>query len=301
MPLRHARDRRRGAALLVVLWLAVGAAGLVLALLETTRTAVPESRRAVDAARLRATVRAAVHLTADRLLRERLELAPEGASLAFSLDGIEARVRVWGESGLVDPAAASPGLLRALGQASGLSAERAAALAERIERWRSGSAANGAAAPAVAARGAGEVLRPPARPGLDHPIETLAAAGSGWSEAEGAALARWLAATALGTGRAEPAPELAPPPVRQAMAGAAAAAPGARPGPPTAQAETAAGRRSDPAGLYRLEIVAATPGGRRAVHAVRLALRSGELRPVRIVDWSAPLVLADLSMPAEGS
>lgn len=302
-------DRRRGAALLVVLWLAVAAAGLALALLETSRDAVPESRRAVDAVRLRAALRAAVHLTAERLLAERLELGPEGGTLRFELDGVALRVRVLGESGLVDPAAASPGLLRALARASGLADEPARALVERIERLRAGRREEGPAGAVGAIRGAGEALLPPARPGLDHPVELLAALPP---PPDPAVVERWLAATALGTGRAEPLPELAPTPVRAALAGFAAEArekgvEGPRERPAGAAAASGGaesptgGRRADPAGLYRLEIVAATAGGRHAVRSVRLALRPGEARPVRIVDWSAPLVLAEGSALAEGS
>lgn len=302
-------DRRRGAALLVVLWLAVAAAGLALALLETSRETLPESRRAVDAVRLRAALRAAVHLTAERLLAERLELGPEGGSLRFEFDGVAVRVRVLGESGLVDPAAASPGLLRALARASGLADEPARSLVERIERLRAGRREEGPAEAVGAIRGAGDVLRPPARPGLDHPAELPAVlAGS----ADPAVLERWLAVTALGTGRGEPAPELAPPLVRAALAGLAAEAREARvegprerpaeaPGAVAAAENRPAGRRADPAGLYRLQIVASTAGGRQAVRAVRLALRRGEARPVRIVDWSAPLVLAEGSALEEGS
>lgn len=303
------RDRRRGAALLVVLWLAVAAAGLALALLETSREALPESRRAVDAVRLRAALRAAVHLTAERLLAERLDLGPEGGTLRFELDGVAVRVRVLGESGLVDPAAASPGLLGALARASGLADEPARALVERIERLRAGRREEGPAGAVGAIRAAGEVLRPPARPGLDHPVELSAALPR---PADPAVVERLLAATALGTGRAEPVPELAPSLVRAALAGLVSEAgeqgvEGAREPPVGVVAagegtqSRTAGRHADPAGLYRLEIVAATAGGRRAARSVRLALRAGDARPVRIVDWSAPLVLAEGSAFAEGS
>jgi len=302
-------DRRRGAALLVVLWLAVAAAGLALALLETSRDAAPESRRAVDAVRLRAALRAAVHLTAARLLAERLELGPEGGTLRFELDGVALRVRVLGESGLVDPAAASPGLLRALARASGLADEPARALVERIERLRAGRREEGPPGAVDAVRGVGELPRPPDRPGLDHPVELLAALPA---PADPAVVERWLAATALGTGRTEPLPDLAPPLVRAALAGLAAEAreegvegPRERPGGASVTGggteSRTVGRRTDPAGLYRLEIVAVTAGGRRAARSVRLVLRPGEARPVRIVDWSAPLVLAEGSALAEGS
>lgn len=379
MRLSSGRDGRRGAALLVVLWLAVAAAGLALALLETSRAAVPESRRAVDAARLRAALRAAVHLTADRLLRERLELGPEGGLLRFELDEIALEVRVVGESGLVDLASASPGLLRALARASGLREASAEALAQRVERLRAGRGEDGPPAAVGGIRGAGDALRPPDRPGLDHPIELLAAAADRpgpsmelaaarapefvFADAPPQAIGRWLAATTLGTGRAEPLPELAPAIVRAAMAGQGRAAGAARPaavgtpggiadpasvgdsapivdrgglGAPGAVADptrlgaagaiggggfagaagaggatvgpggtaegarSQAGRRSDPAGLYRLEIRATTPGGRHAVRSVRLHLRSGEPRPVRIVDWSGPLLLAEAAAPEEG-
>lgn len=309
--MRARLDRRRGAAFLVVLWFAVAAAGLALALLETSRGSVPDARRAVDAARLRAAVQAAVHLTAERLLLERLELGGEGALLAATLDEIELRVRVTGESGLVDLAAASPDLLRRLARASGLSAERAAALADGIERLRNRSGEEERAAAVAAGRAPGETLRPPARPGLDHPIETLALVSGGGLEAgEVEAPARWLSATTLGTARAEPLPELAPRVVRAALAGDRAASgsepargPRSAPEPqgPRSAPEQSRARRSDPAGLYRLEIVASTPGGRVAVRSVRLALRSGEARPVRIVDWSAPLMLTDGPPLQEGS
>ena len=300
--MRAPRDRRRGAAFLVVLWFAVAAAGLALALLETTRGAAPEARRAIDAVRLRAAIRAAVHLTAERLLRERLELGGEGALLAATLDEIEVRVRVRGESGLVDLAAASPDLLRRLARASGLPAERAEALAEGIERLRIRGGEEGSAPAVGAGRAPGETLRPPTRPGLDHPMETLAlVSGGGLAADEVAAPARWLSATTLGTGRAEPLPELAPGMVRVALAGDRAA-PGSEPARGTRSAAEQSGmRRNDPAGLYRLEIVAGTPGGRVAVRSVRLALRSGEARPVRIVDWSAPLTLTDGPSLPEGS
>lgn len=301
MPLSGARpERRRGAALLVVLWLAVAAAGLALALLEATRTAVPDGRRAVEAARLRAALHAAVHATADRLLREQLELGGEGARLRLVEDEVELRVAVVAESGLVDLASASPGLLAALARASGLPGGRAEALAGRIEALRAGEAED--RPPAVAAgRGAAEDLRPPARPGLDHPVELRAAAAADAEPAEEAAIERWLALATLGTGRVEPVPELAPPTVRAALAGAPGAAPRPPPAGPATGPAPAAARRGDPANLYRLELVARTPGGRVAVRSVRLALRKGEPRPVRIVDWSAPLVLPDAPAQAEES
>ncbi len=303
-----APDGRRGAALLVVLWLAVAAAGLALSLLETSREALPESRRAVDAVRLRAALRGAVHLTAERLLAERLELGPEGGTLRFELDGVAVRVRVLGESGLVDPAAASPGLLRALARASGLADEPARALVERIERLRVGRREEGPAGAVGAIRAAGEALRPPARPGLDHPVELLAALPG---PADPAVVERLLGVTALGTGRDEPVPELAPSLVRAALAGLAVQAreerveglrerPAGAPGAMAGTESRTAGRRADPAGFYRLEIVAATAGGRRAARLVRLALRAGDARPVRIVDWSAPLVVAEGSALEEG-
>lgn len=309
MPLsRITLGDRRGAALLIVLWLAVGAAGLALALLETSRAAVPDGRRAVDAARLRGALEAAVHATADRLLAEAVELAPEGGRLELVLDAIEVRVRVVAESGLVDLGTASPGLLLALAEASGWAGPEARALVAEIERRRDGRgrADPAGASSATAVDEAG--LRPPARPGLDHPIEVAALADSPAEVAEGDATGRWLSSLTLGTGRTEPHAELAPAQVRAALAGTSAP-PGPSAGrkrgdeaPATAGAATEPeGRRADPAGLYRLEIVAATPGGRLAARSVRLALRPGETRPVRIVDWSAPQALPVAGRRAEGS
>lgn len=304
MRLRMRRDGRRGAVFPIVLWFAVAAMGLAAALLETTRSSLPESRRSLDAARLRAALRAAVHLTAERLAAERLELGPEGGRLSAELDGVALEVEVRAESGLVELATASPDLLRRLARASGFSVERADMLASAVERARTGRAETGPAdaGSAEAGRGAGEMLRPPAKPGLDHPIEVVGAILSGSVEnSEIEAIERWLALTTLGTGRSEPLAELAPAAVRAALAdrrderteGPRTVGPDA-PGPATA-------RRSDPAGLYRLRIVARTEGGRVAVRTARIALRAGEAKPVRVVDWSAPLVLPDRPSGTEGS
>lgn len=302
MRLRRGRDGRRGAAFPIVLWFAVAATGLALALLETTHGSLPDGRRAVEAARLRAASRAAVHLAAERLAAERLELGAEGGRLRAALDGVDLEVEVRAESGLVDLAAASPDLLRRLARASGFAPERAEALARGIERARDGRGDAAASAPVGPDRAPAETLRPPAKPGFDHPIEASALAGIGdGGPNEFAALERWLAVTTLGTGRGEPSPEFAPALVRAALADRASTeAEASRPRAPGA-AEPEAARRSDPAGLYRLRIVARTEGGRVAVHTARIALRAGEARPVRIVDWSAPLVLPDRELGAEGS
>jgi hypothetical protein len=296
------RDGRRGAVFPIVLWFAVAATGLAVALLETTRGSLPEGRRSLDAARLRAAVRAAVHLTAERLAAERLELGPEGGRLSAELDGVALEVEVRAESGLVELATASPDLLRRLARASGFSPDRADILASAIERARTGRAETAPAASIAAGRGAGDALRPPAKPGLDHPIELVAAALPGGVEpGENAAVERWLALTTLGTGRNEPLPEFAPALVRAALADRREEGTEAPrtilPGAP----EPAASRRSDPAGLYRLRIVARTESGRVAVRTARIALRAGEAKPVHVVDWSAPLVLPDRPSGTEGS
>ncbi|MCS6778682.1 MAG: hypothetical protein NZ555_03135 [Geminicoccaceae bacterium] len=288
--------RERGAALLAVIWLAVAAAGLALALLESTRLGTPESRRAVDATRLRAALEAAVHATADRLMRERVELRGGTAELRLSLDDVELEVRIQAESGLVDLAAASPDLLRRLAEAAGFESGTARSLAERLARSRTGS---GERAAAIVQRGAGEELRPPAGPGLDHPFELLHGDALAIESAEAAA-ARLRAAVTLGTGRSEPLVELAPALVRDALSERSGATTGERPAGPMAAMPTGE-RRADPSDLYRLEILATTPGGRRAVRSVRLALRAGEDRPVRIVDWSGPLPLPESGPLAPGA
>ncbi len=294
---------RRGAALLVVLWLAVAATGLALALLETTRRAGPEDRRTVDGIRLRLAAQAAVQATAARLLLEEIELPPEGGRLAWVQDGIELRVRVAAESGLVDLASASPGLLRGLAEATGRTAVEARALAEEIERRRSG---RGAEPPDAAAGGLGaaSALRPPARPGLDHPVEVAALPGARFEAARVEGVARWLSLVTLGTGRSEPLADLAPPAVRAALAGETGGRPASDGGPPAAASggtAAAGARRADPAGLYRLAIVARTPAGRVAVRSARLLLRPGEERPARILDWSGPELLPEDPFLAEGT
>lgn len=287
----------RGAALLIVIWLAVAAAGLALALLESTRLGTPESRRAVDATRLRAALEAAVHATADRLLRERVELRGGTAELRLSLDDVALEVRIQAESGLVDLAAASPDLLRRLAEAAGFQSGTARALAERLARSRTGS--SGERAAAIVQRGAGDELRPPLGPGLDHPFELLHGDAPPIESAEAAGV-RLRGAITLGTGRSEPLVELAPALVRDALAERSGTTTGERPAG-SAAAMSSSGRRADPSDLYRLEILAITPGGRRAARSVRLALRAGEDRPVRIVDWSGPLPLPESGPPAPGA
>lgn len=294
---------RRGAALLVVLWLAVAATGLALALLEATRRAGPEDRRALDAIRLRLAVQAAVQATAAQLLREEVELGPEGGRLGFEQDGIALRVRVQAESGLVDLASASPGLLSGLAQATGRTAVEARALAEEIERRRSGRGGDATDA-AAAGPSAATALRPPTRPGLDHPVEVAELPGTDFEAARVERVERWLALVTLGTGRSEPLVDLAPEAVRAALAGEPRGSPGAEGGPPGGD-EAGRGptgpRRADPANLYRLAIVARTPAGRIAVRSTRLLLRPGQDRPVRIVDWSGPELLPDDPFLAEGT
>lgn len=294
---------RRGAALLVVLWLAVAATGLALALLEATRRAAPDDRRAVDAIRLRLAVQAAVQATAARLLREEVELGPEGGRLGFEQDGIALRVRVTAESGLVDLASASPGLLRGLAEATGRTAVEARALAEEVERRRSGRGGEATDAPTVGATAA-TALRPPARPGLDHPAEVAELPGADPEAVRVESVARWLALVTLGTGRSEPLADLAPEPVRAALAGEPRGPSGSLGGPSDggpAGTAPAGPRRADPANLYRLAIVARTPAGRIAVRSARLLLKPGEDRPVRIVDWSGPELLPDDPFLAEGT
>lgn len=290
-------SRERGAALLIVIWLAVAAAGLALALLESTRLGTPESRRAVDSVRLRAALEAAVHAAADRILRERVELRAGAGELRLSLDDVDLEVRIQAESGLVDLAAASPDLLRRLALGAGFDSSAARALAERLARSRTGSGRE--RAEAVLQRGAGEELRPPAAPGLDHPFELLYGEEP-TSVSTDAAGARLVAAVTLGTGRAEPIVELAPTLVRDALADRSGTTAAERP-PGPAVAMPTSERRTDPSNLYRLEILATTPGGRRAVRQVRLALRADEERPVRIVDWSGPLRLPESGPTAPGA
>ncbi|MDW8124227.1 MAG: hypothetical protein RMJ04_05575 [Geminicoccaceae bacterium] len=285
-----------GSAFLLALWFAAAASGLALALLDTSREAVPEARRQIDSIRLRAALSSAVHVVAARLSSEKLELRAGTAVLELAHEDIAVSVRVRAESGLVDVAAASPGLVQRLAELVGFDRERARALVDDIERRRTGTRSGDP--PENRAPQAFRELRPPDRPGLDHPIEVVEAAGGGSGPSAGP-WDRFFAFLTLGTDLPEPVVELAPREVRIALAGTK----GDRSprSSPQAEVEPVSVRRRDPNDLYRLEILARTPGERMAARRVVLALRPGDIRPVRIVDWSGPLAVGGSSEPDEKS
>lgn len=273
-----------GSAFVVVLWFAVAACGLALALLESSRVTFPEVQREIEAIRLRAAIASAVHVTAARIAAEELELRAGSASLAWDFDGVLLSLRVRAESGLVDLSAASFDLVQRLAEAAGFERETARTLVAMFARKR--SQLHGRETDAHEEPSPFEELRPPARPGIDHPVELISALPSEIITVAPKA-ARLLSLVTLGSGSPEPAVELAPSEVREALA----AIKDNRARVALMRAEDAATvRRRDPQDVYRLEIVAQTAGERRAVRRVTFALRPDDPRPVRIVDWSGAII-----------
>ena len=135
---RQPRDRERGIALLLVVWVLALAAVLATGFAAETRSEARRARNLAEEARARAAAEAGVMLAVAGLLDPSSE-SPwprDGRSRRLRYAGAELTVAIQSESGKVDLNAAAPEFVTALIGALGLDDASAAALAEAVTARR---------------------------------------------------------------------------------------------------------------------------------------------------------------------
>lgn len=249
-----------GSALVLALWLALllGVTGTVVTRLAAGAAGAAQVE--TDLARARAAAEGGIWAAAHRLANLPRDARPPVLEFMLAQGGIQVGVRAVDEDGRLDLNAAPEPLLVALFQAAGQEAPAAVAAAARVVAWR----------------------EPNRGPGDAGPIRSVSELGSLGLPLTGAL----REVVTVHTGRAQPAPETAPPALRGLLAAARTIEAPVR-GLRTPQAEGAgtAGRRS----IWRIE-AAARQGGvvARAVAVVAVAPAGG--MPGRVLEWqgSAP-------------
>ena len=134
------RDRERGFAMILVLWVVV-ALGLEIALLSANaRDAVHLADNEGAIVRGEALAHAAVEIAMANILAqdEKARWTPDGGRHVVSVDGIEIGIRVGIENGKVNLNRADALLLRGIFSAVTRSERDAEALADRVVKWREG-------------------------------------------------------------------------------------------------------------------------------------------------------------------
>ncbi|MBK1660395.1 hypothetical protein [Paracraurococcus ruber] len=258
MPAPERRLRRRGAALVLALWLALllGVAGI--AVVRLAATGAGEARVEVDLAAARAAAEGGVWAAAHQLAAMGREQRPPLHGLDLRIGAAMVAVRAEDEDGRPDLNAAPEPLLAALFRLAGLPAEAATDSALRLVAWREASEPGGQR----------HRLR------LVSELDAVPGVPPGLAEA-----VRDLATTH--TGRAAPAPEAAPAALRDLLAPQGAPM---RPGLRTPQrAGTASsGRRQ----VWRI-LAEARQGAVTARIAAVLDLTPGDGMPGRVLEWQA--------------
>jgi len=274
--------RRKGMALLFVLWLVTALSALAVPLVRSSGEEARLVRAAVDSVRREAAIDAVILLAAAAVVDGRL--APGGTE-RFTFDGITLEVTLTGESGRVDLSAASAETLDLWLAAHAIDGERRARLRDTLldrrdrDRLRRQAGAE-----------AGDDRRPgrpgPADRGFLHPFELAAVPGF-----EPPLLFALLPEATVFTGRPEVEAALAPPALRERLdvpPGSAHTGEGSGHGQAagTAGGGDDAVRVADPAAIYRFDI--RIPGAEPTARVIAVL----HIPPVRPVD---PVLLDRLS------
>ncbi|MGQ9369550.1 hypothetical protein [Azospirillum sp. ST 5-10] len=279
--------RRRGFALLAVLWGVALLALLAVALGATARTEARIARNTAARTAAQALADGGVRYALAALTAPGAGLRRDGAPFAVAIDGTAVTVTVTEAGGLVDLNAAPPPLLAALFRAAGAAPERAARLADAVIDWRDGDdTPHPAGAEAFDYQAAGRP--PPANRRFEALVELRLVLG-----VDDALYARALPFATLQSRRPGIDPRLAPLPLLFALPGvdpAAAAALAARRPLPR---DAALGDLGAPPDLFaasvgdalEVEARAAPPGGPEARRRATVRLTGMLADPVWLHAW----------------
>ena len=253
--------RKRGFALLIVLWTLVPVSVLFLTLAGTARSDSRLSFNLRDAAKLQAAADGGINTALFGLLRSAGATAP----LRLQIGDAAVGVRITSLGGLVNPNTATPELLRAVARRSGAEAAQATQVALAIVDWRTpGQTPQLNGAKSAQYRAAGRDYGPPGAPfeSLGELRDVL-----GMTPALFEALRPNLS---LYTDR-PPDPALAPPLVRAALSDLGAV-----------------GRPGDGGNVFRITAEAAGGSGSRSVRAATVRFGpSAAGRPWTVLAWES--------------
>lgn len=137
-PNRNPNRRRRGVALIAVLWLSLLLAVIAGSLIATTRTELRLSRNLLESARAEALADGGVYLAVFHLLDTDPDTRwrTDGAAHVVELETGRLEIALRDAAGLIDLNTASPALLAGLFRAAGVEPGEAEALAARVADWR---------------------------------------------------------------------------------------------------------------------------------------------------------------------
>lgn len=152
--------RERGFALLITLWLLVPLSALFLVLSGTARSDTQLTSNLRSAAQLEAAADGAIETAIFGLLQQRA-----GRSFTLRLPDADVAVQVLEQSGLINPNAVTPDLLRAVLIRLGAAPEAAERVAAAVADWRTpGQVPRPNGAKAAQYRAAGRLYGPPGAP-----------------------------------------------------------------------------------------------------------------------------------------